>query len=240
MNTVLKTILLKPELKSGVIVAPCLSGKTHALCAKAIQLASEGQQVLLVVPTILSAKAEGGVAYELAKQLIDSNHPYRISPESLNISIGGGKIKVCDLFFTPDKKFDTMIVMDGIKDPLRIGRGLGIANNKIYCVTAYDLALGYDLEWNKGFLGISHNLNGDISRITLTPQINNDHTYKLDEGTLLLNHAHGWFSILINKPSSLLTDTSELYLRHLNSSDATTKIRMLETDIFTCYKYIYG
>ena len=239
MNTILKTILLKPELKSGVIVAPCLSGKTHALCAKAIQLASEGQQVLLVVPTISSAKAEGGVAYELAKQLIDSNHPYRISPESLNISIGGGKIKVCDLTFTPDKVFDTAIIMDSIKNPHLVGRrSPRFSSNTISVVSAYHIAENLTEYMLRGCLAVKYTIGGDINSITISTA----HASKIEsEDTVdcYLN-SYGYFNMTIKQPDLLLVENNPNYMYYIQQSGEETRLRMLESNILKCYNYLQG
>ena len=237
MNTVLKDILLKPELKSGLIVAPCLSGKTHALCAKAIQLASEGQQVLLVANHIRNVSCLGGALSELEKQLKDSEFAFRISPDSLNIVVNGGKIKVCDLTFTPDKVFDTAITLDGVPVHRLVRPNRKYYQNRIFTTTAMEIANNLVAYISGGLVRTSQNIGGGISSIKLSGVCNN--VLSSGEGFELNLGDYGLFNLTIKEPdNNLSTLHYSAYMSYVNATDYESKLNLLETDILKCYNYL--
>ena len=236
MNTVLKTILLKPELKSGIIVAPCLSGKTHALCAKAIQLASEGQQVLLVANHIRNVSCAGGALGELEKQLKDSDFAFRISQDSLNIVVNGGKIKICGLNFTPDKVFDTSITLDGTDVNRLLIPHKKYYEAAIFTTTAMDIARNLNNYASACLVRTSRSIGGDISYIGLSGVY--DGVFSSDKGFELNLGDDGSFSLIIKEPDSNLLLNNPAYMSYVNATDYESKLKLLETDILKCYNYL--
>lgn len=238
MNTTLCKVLEDTRLKSGVILAPCLSGKTYALCKKAIILAEGGQDVLFVVPTIDQAKAEGGILGTMKTILEQMSVPFRISENSLNIQVAGGKIKIADTKFTPDKVFDTALFSDSFKRAPILNNKVKYYKNSIYFLDMEDIL--YDIPYYacKGLLNLKYNIGGDISDITLSRH--NEVLEGVGDGYKLWVGGHGYFSLVIDNVDETLKQENLTYINWINTLPEPNRTFKLSTNLTKCYDLLPG
>ena len=238
MNTTLCKVLEDPRLKSGVILAPCLSGKTYALCKKAVILAEGGQDVLFVVPTIEQAKAEGGMLSAMKVILEQMSLSFRISENSLNIQVAGGKIKIADTKFTPDKVFDTALFSDSFKRAPIFNNKVKYFKNSIHFLDIEDALYDIPHYSCKGLLRLKYDIGGDISNIGLSKH--SEVLEGLGKGYKLSVNEHGDFSLVIDSMDETLKQENLTYVNWINTLPEPDRTFKLSTDLTKCYDLLPG
>lgn len=241
MNTLLTTLLSNNDLKSGLVVSPAFSGNTYAFCYKAIMLAREGQDVLVTANSYAAAKAEGGLVSTLTLILEELELPYRLSEKSLILNICGGRVKICDSTFVPDKVFDTLIVPDNV----HYAKDL-VNTTKFYdCIiqhrTVFQLVSEFIENGERPLYNIhaKRTICGDVASLELSgvpfgSEVSEDE----DKCSLSLNSA-GYFNLhLKTAKNTFIHKNNEYYVKFLDSLSPSQKVIHLSTDFNECYKYL--
>jgi hypothetical protein len=214
---------MDPDFTQGVILAPAGSGKTYALCSKAIKLAESGQDVLFVSYSRGVATSQGG-CWGMLEDLCGSS--VRASYGSLTLQFSKGKIKVCDLDFVPESKWDTMIFQDGI-DHTEVKYSTP-STNIIKCMSHYHFMENIDSLWCSCVLTFKRDLRGKVKDVVLRDMT------KLVPPPLLPNN---WIEAPF-KSNPYLLDNNPAYFKALESLDHYTRVKLTSTDLTECYNQI--
>lgn len=239
-TTELFALLSNPTFKKGLIVAPALSGKTYALCNKAVLNTLQGEFVLLVTPSKAVACGRGGVHEILKVQLEGNLVKYRYSPESGIYQVGLGKLKVVTEDFVlegSDLRPDTVIYTETVPYTSQQKR----VTNTIRCTSHYQLSEHRREAYYEGDVKIRRNLAGKEVDMSLQYPFDSEGEFvsPVTVGTLSYAvNSNGRFVIEVGEPSQLLADQNEIYIQYLNGLDPITKTRLTCTNFAECIKIV--
>lgn len=241
MYSDLRKVLINPELKSGVIIAPSACGRTTALAHKAILSALEGGQVLVVATSLLAANAGGGFIDKVECVLEELGvEEYRLSPNSSIITIGEGKIKVADLDFVLDKQYDLVIYLDGLDyDSIKRVDTL----SAIICMTHYQL-LGSCPQIRLSLVKEVTNMRGEVSKRFVNH-------YKpagdFSEGTVVCKYSgDNNFVLEVREDSDIMKRDNPVFNNNhgyracVNAMGRVEKIKSFSTSLDECYEVRVG
>jgi hypothetical protein len=233
MNTLLSKTLSRKELKYGYVISPAFCGNTYALCNKAVLLAMEGEDVLVAANSLEAIRCSGGTLSVFRKVLETSEVDYRISEKSNIITVGNGKIKICDGDFVPDKSFDTLIVLDNVSyvDNILSRKSPVDCKNKIIHRTPMQLV-------KEGLLVSKiRSLSGRVVEVRVSRSLGSGATSEVAGGYDLFNNSH-MFLLNVKQRDVGMVDVNSLYVRHLDSLPFEKRIEMNCTDLTEIYKYL--
>jgi hypothetical protein len=230
--TLLNEILSRKELKSGYVISPALCGNTYALCNKAVLLAMEGEDVLVAANSLGAIRCAGGTLSVFRKVLENLEADYRISEKSNIITVGNGKIKICDGDFVPDKSFDTLIVLDNVHYVDNILKGRSPVNYKNRIVHR----LPYEFVREGLWTPKTYSLSGKVVKVGMTKQLGKNTTSEIGHNHEL-THNSSVFLLRITQRDDVMVDINSLYVKQLDSLPFEKRMEMNCTDLTEIYKY---
>ncbi len=103
-------------------------------------------------------------------------------------------------------------------------------------MSAYHVAENLPAYNLRGCLEVKHTIGGDISSI----RVFTARAEKIESESTVdcyLN-SQGYFNITITQPDPALVSMNPNYMSYLQHAEKETRLRMLESDILTCYNYL--
>ena len=214
-TTKLTEVLLDPELKKGLIVAPIFSGVTSALYKKAVALVEEGKDVLFVKESFKKHELDPSFKKIIQDTYLTKTDTYLgITPSSVTYDVKDkGSLTICGLDYTPLDTFDTVIVDSCASPEFKLNPYL----KSIICVTTVEDLIKDHFNLNRKipYLLTYKNLKGDVSSVSLSLPFKNKEI--LDGNLRLTCNENGDFIIECLERDDLVLGSNPIYSAYLKS-----------------------